>query len=126
MCDRRGKAKSIWLNYMNVEIREYIQKCRCTNINNGRKTWEKHIYLQTDMSKFRLTDQKIYAHTREPEGGGGMDKGGRDDLPTFMEVPVILPFFEKKWAKNAIKIDFFGYFWGQNFKKIFENRTFLL
>ena len=53
---------------------------------------------------------------RRPEcsnGGGVMAKRGYDCLPTFMEVQVILPFFEKKWTKNAIKSDFLG----PNFKK---------
>ena len=35
-----------------------------------------------------------------------------DPLPTFMEVLVIRPIFEKKWAKDVIKSVFWA-FWGQ-------------
>ena len=43
-------------------------------------------------------------------------RGGVDRLLTFTEVLVILPFFEKKWAKIAIKTDFLGVL-GSKFQK---------
>ena len=47
--------------------------------------------------------------------------GGGDQLPVLKQVSVMLPIFEKKWAKNAIKSDFLGVFGVQiskNFLKI--------
>ena len=39
-----------------------------------------------------------------------MAKRRGDRLPTFTEVLLTLPFFGKKWEKNAIKSDFWGVF----------------
>ena len=54
-------------------------------------------------------------------GGVTPKRGGGDELPVLKLVSVMLPIFEKKWAKNAIKSDFLGVFGVQiskNFLKI--------
>ena len=71
-------------------------------------------YVMVGTAK-KIWRRKYYMWVPEFSKWGVMAKRGDDRLPIFTEVQVTLPFFVKKWVKNAIK-SVFWCFGGSNLK----------